>query len=368
MSLGCVLYTRLICIKLSGLPLISSTSGRCDPFSRVAPQTCFPAPYPPPPSASCLPRSPFPTSFILPTPRDVRSSTGHGPDMSTLTNLFERLTTATLATGSRIPKSCGVFCMPESNRIKPLSSILCPSVAVNSTKPHSASVESIASPTTPTNTPRKRKIASLPTRRGKTSASPLPPVFDSAGATSYPIPIPRPYERVVTDTLPDHTSQKPYLVSTLLSPYTAEGPCFATPKSSTPKQRKVHTLRKARPQTQHITQNQTLKPLATAGKTFYNVSRSPPLVSDATSYFDSPPTSSDELDTPPSTPPSSHVLLASTSTESLTISSELDRMISHKEPLSDAKLPYPRQRYRHLDFMKGGLGRDEQPLTFSFSV
>jgi len=106
-----------------------------------------------------------------------------------------------------------------------------------------------------------------------------------------------------------------------------------------------------------------------AGETLsYTVSRSPPLLSDATSYFDSPPTSSDELDTPPSTPPRSHVLLARTSTEGLAISSEFDGTVSHKEPLGDAKLPNLVQRYKHLDFTKGGLGRDEQPLTFTFGV
>ena len=249
----------------------------------------------------------------------------------------------------------------ESDKINLVS----PSTAANwSKEPHRASIESITSPTRTTTTVRRRKIAALPTRRGKTLASPSPPVSDLAGATSYSTP------RVVEKT-PDHThtSQKTRLVPTPPLPYTPEAPCFATPKCSTPRQRKTHALRKTLPQTQPIPQNQTLNPLATPRKPFpYNVSRSPPLVSDATSYFDSPPTSSDELDTPPSTPPSSHVLLASTSTESLTTSSESDRIVSHKEPLGNAKLPYPRQRYRRLDFMRGGLGRDEQPLTFTFSV
>jgi hypothetical protein len=159
-------------------------------------------------------------------------------------------------------------------------------------------------------------------------------------------------------------------VSTLPSLYTAEASCVATPKLSTARQRKVHTLHhKTLPQSQTIPQNQALTPLATAGKaSSCAISRSPPLVSDATSYFDSPPTSSDELDTPPSTPPRLQVLLARSSTEGLAISSESDRIVSHEEPLGDAKVPNPRQRYRRLDFTKGGLGRDEQPLTFTFSV
>jgi hypothetical protein len=353
----------LICTKLPGSLPILSTSRHCDLFRQVAPQTCFPALYPPP--ASCLAKKPLATSFVPPaTSRVVRSPASCSHDESSLTNLFGRMTTTTLGTNSGSPRNQGVFWVPGSEGIKPLSPILSPSDSI--TKPQLMSVKSTASPTKPTNATRRRKIASLPIRWSKTSASPSPPVFNSAGATSYSSP------RVVEEAHLDHlpaSSQKTRLVPTLPSSRAAEAQYFATPKYSTPRQRKVHTLRKTLHQTQPIPQNQTLKPLAKAGETFsYNVSRSPPLVSDATSYFDSPPTSSDELDTPPSTPPSSHVLLASTSTESLAISSVSDRIVSHKELLSDAKLPYPRQRYRRLDFTKGSLGRDEQPLTFTFSV
>ena len=334
-------------------PPISSTWRRSDSFRCIAPQTCFPAPYPPPP-APCLPQNALPTSFIPPTPpRDVRSLESHCLDVSTLTNLFGRMTTSTLETESKIPRNNGVFHIHDSNRIKPLSPVLSLNVADKTTKPQLSIVESVTLPTKSTNTPRRRKIASLPTRRGKTSASPSPPAFHSTEATYYHI-TPRTTERVVNET-PYHDfaePQKACHVSTLPSQYTAEAPCGLTLKSSTPRQRKVHSLRK----TQAIRHNQAA------------VSQSPLLVSDATSYFDSPPTSSDELDTPPSTPPSSHVLLASTSTESLAISSESDGIVSHKESLGDAKLPYPRQRYRRLDFTKGGLGRDEKPLTFTFSV
>ena len=344
-----MLYMRLIWIKSSGSP---PTWKRSDPFSRVAPQTCFPAPYPPPPDP-CLPRNTFPTSFIPPTPpRDVRSLGSHCLNVSTLINLFERMTTSTLETESKIPRNHRVFCIHDSNRIEPLSPVLSLDVADNFTKPQLASVESVMLPTKSTNTPRRRKIASLPTRRGKTSASPSPTIFHSAGATPYPF-TPHPTERVEETPYHDFAGpQKTCHVPTRPSQYTAEASCGLSLKSSTLGQRKAHALRKMKT----IRQNQAA------------VSRSPPLVSDATSYFDSPPTSSDELDTPPSTPPSSHVLLASTSTESLDISSESDRIGSRKEPLSDAKLVYPRQRYRRLDFRRGGWGRDEQPLTFTFNV
>jgi hypothetical protein len=258
------------------------------------------------------------------------------------------MTVTTPKTDFTNPKCHRMFGSSEFNQIK---SVPNPITANSPKEPQLASIESIASPPKSTTTARRRKIAALPTRRGKTSA---PPVFDSAGATSYPIP--PPYERVVTVTLSDHTPtspQQPRLVSALPPLYTTEVPCFATPKSSTPRQRKVHTVRKTLPQSQTIPQSQSSKPLASAGETFYNVPRSPPLVSDATSYFDSPPTSSDELDTPPSTPPSSHVLLASSSTESLTISSESDRIVSLKGPFGDAKLPYSRQRYRRVISRKG---------------
>ena len=346
---------RLICIKL--LPSASSTSRRCDPFSHVAPQTCFPAPYPPPPS-SCFPRNAFPTSFLPPTPpRDVQSLANHSPDVSTLTTLFGRMTTTARETKSRVARSRALFCIPDSNKTKPLSPILSPNVAPHSTKPQLTSLESIAPSTKPTNTPRRRKIASLPTRRGKTSASPSPSAFGSEGATSHATTPPP--ERVVEETPLDYvfaSPQKTRLVSTLPSLYTADAACAATPKSSTPGQMKVHTLHKALPQWQTIPQNQALTPLATAGEMLScTFSRSPPLVSDATSYFDSPSTSSDELDTPPSTPQSSHVLLARASTENLAFSSESDRIVSHKELLGVAKLPNSKQRYRRLDLTKRSL-------------
>ena len=270
------------------------------------------------------------------------------------------MTVTTLKTDSTNPRHHRMFRISEFNKTKTVP----PLIAANFPKdPQPANMESITTLPKSTPTARRRKIAALPTRRGKTSVCSTTPVSDLAGATSYSAP------RVVEEAPPDHIStlpQKTGLVPALPSRYTAEAPCFTTLKSSAPRQRKV--LRKTLPQTQPIPQNQTWKPLAMAVETFYNISRSPPLVSDATSYFDSPPTSSDELDTPPSTPPSSHVLLASTSTESLAVSSESDGIVSDKEPLGDAKLPYPRLRYRRLDFKKGGLGRDEQPLTFTFSV
>ena len=361
-----VSYMRLICAKLSGLSPISPTevtSRTLDPFCQPAPPTCFPAPYPPPPehTSSLSSQRALATSFAPPAPpRNLRPLTSHSSDVSSLTDLFGRMTVATFKADSTNSKRHRMFGISEFRKMKASPS----SLAVK--EPQLASMESIASPPKSTITVRRRKIAALPTRRGKTSTSSLPPVFDSAGATSCPIT--RPYERVIE---PDHIPTSPQEtrpVSTLPSPRATEAPCFATPKSSTPRQRKAHTLRKTLPKSQAIPQNQTLTPLTTVRKTFYNVSRSSPLVSDATSYFDSPPTSSDELDTPPSTPPSSHVSLAHASTESWAISSESDRIVFRNEPLGDAKLPYPRPRYRRLDFTKRGLGRDEQPLTFTFCV
>ena len=363
---------RLICIKLSTLSPISptATSRSIDPFCQPAPPTCFPAPYPPPPehSSSHSPPRALATSFIPSAPpRNLRPLTSYSSDVSSLTDLFSRMTVTALKTDSTNPSRHRTFEISEFNKMKPVP----PPFTANLPKePQLTSIESIVSPPKSTTTVRRRKIAALPTRRGKTLASTSPPLSDSAGATSYPIP--RPFDRVVEESPSDHIPTSPpktRVMSTILSPYVAEAPYFATPKSSTPRQRKVHTLRKTLPQSQAIPQDQLLKPLAMAGETFlYNASRSSPLVSDATSYFDSPPTSSDELDTPPSTPPSSLVLLARTSAESLAISSESDGIVAHKEPLGDAKLPYPRQRYRRLDFTKGGLGRDDQPLTFTFSV
>ena len=363
---------RLICVKLSELSPISSTEVTprpFDPFCQSAPPTCFPALYPPSPELSSChsPDRALATSFVPPAPpRNVRLLASYSPDVSSLTDLFGRMTVTTLKAEPTNPQCHRMFGISEFDKIKPVPS---PITENYSKESQLASIESIASPPKSIAPARRRKIAALPTRRGKISASPSPPVFDLAVVTSHSIP--RPYDRVTEETPPDHLSASPQetrLVSTLPPLYTAEAPHFATTKSSTPSQRKVHTFRKTLPQSRTIPHNQTSKRLATAGETFYNVSRSPPLLSDATSYFDSPPTSSDELDTPPSTPPSSHVLLASTSTESLAISSESDRIAPHKEPLGDTKLPYPRPRYRRLDFTKGGLGTDEQPLTFTFSV
>ena len=362
---------RLICVKLSELSPISSTkvtSRPLDPFCQLAPPTCFPAPYPPPPEYSSRdsPDRALATAFVPPAPpRNVRLLTSYSPDVSSLTDLFGRMTVTTLKADPTNLKCHRMFGISEFDKIKPVPS----PIAENCSKvPQLASIESIASPPKSVAPVRRRKIAALPIRRGKISASPSPPVLDLAGATSHPIP--RPYDRVIKETPPDHITaspQKTRLVSTLSPPYTAEAPHFAMTKSSIPSQRKVHTFRKTLPQSQTIPRSQPSKRLATAGEAFY-VSRSPPPLSDDTSYFDSPPTSSDELDTPPSTPPSSHVLLASTSTESLAISSESDRIVSRNDSLVNAKLPYSRQIYRRLDFTKGGLGRDEKPLTFTFSV
>ena len=359
---------RLICAKSSDLSPVSSTdvtSRPLDPFCQPSPPTCFPAPYPPPPehSLSYSPQRALATSFVLPVPPpNVRSLTGYKPDVSSLTDLFGRMTVTTLKTGSANPKCHRMFGISGPNKIEP---ILSPVAANCSKEPQ---LESTALPPKSTTTARRRKIVSLPTRRAKTPAFSSPSLSDTAGATSHPI-TPRPTERVVEKTPPVYgfaSPQKTRPMLTLLSPYNVEAPYIAISKASTPGQRKVHTLYKTLPQSQTIPQNQAFAPRAAAGgRSSYTASRSP-LVSDATSYFDSPPTSSDELDTPPSTPPSSHVLLASASTESLTVSSEADGIVSHKEPLSNAKLPYPRLRYRRLDFTKGGLGRDEQPLTFTF--
>ena len=369
MVLVCVLYVCLICHKSSELSPISSTeaiSTRLDPFCQPAPPTCFPAPYPPPPEHSSSYYSShraLATSFLPPAPpRNMRPLTSYTPDVSSLTDRFGQMIVTAFKTNSTTPMHHKMFGISEVNKIASTP----PPITANFPKElQLTSIDSIASPLKSTATiRRRRKIAALPIHRDRTSASASPPVFDSAGATPHFTP------QVVEETPPDYilaSPQKTRFVSTVPPPYTAEAPYFVTPKSSTPSQRKVHTLCKTLPRSQTIPQNQTLKRLATAGATFsYNVSRSP-LVSDAASYFDSPPTSSDELDTPPSTPPSSHVLLASTSTESLTISSESDRIVSRKDPLSDANLPYySRQRFKRLH--ERGLGRAEKPLTFTFSV
>ena len=341
---------RLISVKSSELTPISSTdvaSRPLDPFFQPSPPTCFPAPYPPPPehSLSYSPQRTLATSFVLPAPpRSVQSLTGYNPDVSSLSDLFGRMTVTAFKTDSANPKCHRMFEIPELNKPKPIPS----PVAANCSK--EPQLESAASPPKSTTTTRRRKIASLPMRRGKTPAFSSPSLSDTAGATSHPT-TPLPTQRVVekTSLVYDFVSpQKTRPMSTFPSPYNVEAPCAAISKSSTPRQRRVH--------------------LAATGRTSpYTTSRSP-LVSDTTSCFDSPPTSSDELDTPPSTPPSSHVLLASTSTESLAVSSEFDGILSHNKPLGDAKLPYPRLRYRRLDLTRGGLGRDEQPLTFTFSV
>ena len=356
-------------VKSPELSPISSTyvtSRPMDPFCQPSPPTCFPAPYPPPPehSLSYSPQRALATSFILPAPpRIVQSLTGYNPDVSSLSDLFGRMTVTTLKTASANPKCHRMFGIPGLNKPKHVPS----PVAANCSK--EPQLESAASPPKSTTTTRRRKIASLPTRRGKTPAFSSPSLSDTAGATSHPITA-LPIQQVVEKTTPVYdfaSPQKTRPMSAFPSPYNVEVPYVAIPKSSAPRQRRVH-IHKTLPQSQPFPRNQTLAPLAATGRTSPYTTSQSPLVSDTTSYFDSPPTSSDELDTPPSTPPSSHVLLASTSTESLAFSSEPDRIVSHKEPLGDSKLPYPRQRYRRLDFIKGGLCREEQPLTFTFSV
>ncbi|KAF8274135.1 hypothetical protein EI94DRAFT_1794768 [Lactarius quietus] len=124
---------------------------------------------------------------------------------------------------------------------------------------------------------------------------------------------------------------------------------FCDTENSTPRQRKVHSLRKTLPQSQTILKIKAQASGDGRRDLLTHASRSPPLVSDATSYFDSPPTSSDELDTPPSTPPSSHVLLAHR---------------QRKAWLSQSLLGYDTDVW----ISRKGSGQDEQPLTFTFSV
>jgi hypothetical protein len=185
-----------------------------DPFSQPAPPTCFPAPYPPPPEHSllCSPQRALATSFVPSVrPRNLRPLASYGPDVSSLTNLFGRMALTTLKTDCTSPKCHRMFGISGFNEIKPVPP---PNTANFPKELQLASMESIASPPKPTTPARRRKIAALPTRRGKTLASPTPPVSDSAGATSYPSTSTSVVEEIPPDhahTLPQNTRLVPTL-------------------------------------------------------------------------------------------------------------------------------------------------------------
>ena len=99
------------------------------------------------------------------------------------------------------------------------------------------------------------------------------------------------------------------------------------------------------------------------------VSRTPSLVSDTSSCADSF-SSSDELDTPPSTPPShSHVLIACNTLSTGTISSKSNTTGSYRLPMLTGAI-FPDQRKGegiHIDFTNGEAAREQQ-FSFTFGA
>ncbi|KAH9968607.1 hypothetical protein BC827DRAFT_1263128 [Russula dissimulans] len=323
--------------------------------SRATPPTCFPTRYPPPPGESSTPpQSTFVTSF-------------------TRAALFDQMSVSGLEVGRRPRESSKGFprCQ-KPKKTEPLPPLLSPIIVDASGTFYETLPTRIGSAPTPKPTPvkRRRRIAPLPNRH---KSSDPPPSSDSLssvisgttlssqGATSR---VPSTLAIIIGETPLEcaDTSLGIFCRPTPLAQDSAEVPSPSMSKSGAPRQRKaVPFPRRVPPRPQGIfSSHQT--PLPTLSGTSCPVSRSPSLVLDASSS-----SSSDELDTPPSTPP--HVSsIRSTIDESTAIPPKANMLMSRRSPsLGDGVSPKPRERIIHIDLTKG-VGGQERPLTFTFGV
>ena len=133
-------------------------------------------------------------------------------------------------------------------------------------------------------------------------------------------------------------------------------------KSATkPRRRKIAALPKRHVKTTALpTTDPSLPPAANPP-----ISRTPSLTLDTSSCSDS----SDELDTPPSTPPShSHALIACNASPTSVISSKPNTRRSFGLPMfTSAGFPDPRKKGIHIDFTNGG-AVGEQQFSFTFGA
>jgi hypothetical protein len=367
--------------------LAEATAATCDLFRREAPSTSFPAYYPPP---SSEPLSSFQRTFTVafaPTStirNDEKQPAKRCANISSLISLFSRMTATIHEVGPELRGSCKGSWIPNSQKKVPLSPLLSPnsldvSGPSNDHQPMTGSVSSATSAAAP----RKRRIAALPKRHTETldslftrsSPSPLPSgssltVFYPSNATSHTSVELATKSAVTENAHPDCVLSPPRIsyVRSTSSVQTQAATLGPTSKSVVSKQRKSHPLpRRANsrsqpaPSPRQVSASPTLPELRVCASS-RPVSRTPSLVSD-TSGIDSSP-SSDELDTPPSTPSSSSLALPTHCNNTLAFPA---MSTLGKQSLGNAKPPRPREKGIHIDFTKGRVGNDSEERTFTFT-
>jgi hypothetical protein len=315
-------------LAASHTPLLTSTRPSThDPLFQEVSSTCFPACYPPPPCESVFsPGKPLITRFLPTTSaNNEKLSANPSVDMSALvTHLGQMsITTSNVDRKTRDSRKCKWG--PKSKKPEPLSPLLSQVVAGQSSSPPRLSSPNAGTVSCAISNPapRKRRIAALPTRHARTT--PLPTLDPSSPSADPPISARTANSAMLSTPFSQVAKTTAREASLDLSPaplqygpptraqYTTGMSDNPRSKSVLPKQRKTRPLpRRVAPHSQTPPQTRPPTPLAPSGQKISssNASRTPSLVSDTSSSAD-PLSSSDEFDTPPSTPPSySHGLIA----------------------------------------------------------
>ena len=320
-------------------PLNSTVTSIRDPFSREMSLTCFPIHYPPPPDEPISsPRMPLVTQFhCAASTNNEKPRANRCVDISSLATRFGRMSITTSEVGFRTQDNQKCIWAPRSKKPEPLSPLLSPVTAgVSDPSPK------LPSPNTGTvlcaksiTAPRRRRIAALPTRHTKTvtldSSSPSanPPVSAATSNKAMPhAPFSWVAEMTVTETTRNSSTSSPATVQNGLpsqvqfttgTDILGSKPVVSEPRKRLPRPRPRRVA--SQPQTTASQRRPSIHAVPSGQRTSHStVSRTPSLVSDTSSCADSF-TSSDEFDTPPSTPPYSHGFTACNALATSVISS-----------------------------------------------
>ncbi|KAH9997702.1 hypothetical protein BJV74DRAFT_248027 [Russula compacta] len=280
---------------------------------------------------------------------------------------------------------------PRSKKPEPLSAILTPVIAsVSGSLPKLQSLDTVTvSSAKPITVPRRRRIAALPMRHNKTTA--LPISDPSSSAVSPPVSAPTSnnatphaqFSRVARMTVTEETPNN-ITSSAVTSQYgTSPRAQYTTGTSDTVESKSILSERRKKrlplprrvafqlQATQSQRQRRTPTPEAPEQSTLFStVSRTPSLVSDTSSYADSS-SSSDEFDTPPSTPPSNSDGL--TSHNGLVESDDSPSKFNTTKPvglpiLANAGFPDPRKGEGTRFGFTNGNAVAERQLSFTFGA
>lgn len=368
-------------MKLRTLLPISSAEAASkyrDFFSPRTPSSCFPSRYPlPHGDLSSSPPTPLVTSFAFKSPsRNEKPITdSRVVDMSSLISCFSRMAITSSNVRPETHVSHKDSLAPKIKETVPLSPPLYPVVAgIPDFSNEPCLLKATVSPAKANTTPRKRKIAGLPTRRTK---APTPCTIN----VSEPSIVATSPNNLTSHgpTRPTTKAGAPEMVPLehpIVSPATCCGSPWhvrsnektsgaSMPNSLTPTQRRLRRPRKGSslPRATVPLSCQASIQIEFGWNTLsHRISRTPPLILDAPSYTDSPSPSSDELDTPPSTPSFSQSLCASDASTS----SRSKSAILHLSPLlEEARLRSLEQGSVHVNFAKYDAGGTERPFTFT---